>query len=98
MLSNAAEAEDIAQEVFLRVHRSVREFRGDAKLSTWLYAITSRLCLNRLASAERRHSRAGSEALAEVPAGDSGGGLQPRGGASARRRGLRGARAERRRL
>jgi len=76
MLSNAAEAEDIAQEVFLRVHRSVREFRGDAKLSTWLYAITSRLCLNRLASAERRHSRVGSEALAEVPAGDSGGGLE----------------------
>ena len=76
MLGNAAEAEDIAQEVFLRVHRSVREFRGDAKLSTWLYAITSRLCLNRLASAERRHSRAGSEALAEVPDGDSGGGLE----------------------
>ena len=30
------------------------EFRGEAKLSTWLYAIASRLCLNRLASGERR--------------------------------------------
>src|SRR5262249_60867747 len=87
MLSNAAEAEDIAQEVFLRVHRSVREFRGDAKLSTWLYAITSRLCLNRLASAERRLSRAGSEALAEVPAGDSGGGPERGGGETALREG-----------
>jgi len=76
MLGNAAEAEEIAQEVFLRVHRSVGEFRGEAKLSTWLYAITSRLCLNRLASAERRHRRAGAEALADVPASDTGGGLE----------------------
>ena len=76
MLGNAAEAEEIAQEVFLRVHRSVGEFRGEAKLSTWLYAITSRLCLNRMASAERRHSRASPEALEDVPAGDTGGGLE----------------------
>ena len=54
MLGSRAEAEELAQEVFLRVHRAIAEFRGDAKLSTWLYAIASRLCLNRLAS-----SRAG---------------------------------------
>jgi len=76
MLGNAAEAEEIAQEVFLRVHRSIAEFRGEAKLSTWLYAITSRLCLNRLAAAERRHPRVGGEALEDVPAGDTGGGLE----------------------
>lgn len=76
MLGNAAEAEEIAQEVFLRVHRSVGEFRGEAKLSTWLYAITSRLCLNRLAAGERRHRRAGEEALADLPAGETGGGLE----------------------
>src|SRR5213592_5245832 len=76
MLRNRGEAEEIAQEVFLRVHRAVGEFRGEAKLSTWLYAITSRLCLNRLASAERRHSRASPEALEDVPAGDTGGGLE----------------------
>ena len=76
MLGNAAEAEEIAQEVFLRVHRSVGEFRGEAKLSTWLYAITSRLCLNRLQSGERRHRQTGEEALADVPADDTGGGLE----------------------
>ncbi len=76
MLGNAAEAEEIAQEVFLRVHRSVGEFRGEAKLSTWLYSITSRLCLNRLQSGERRHRRAGEEALADVPADDAGGGVE----------------------
>jgi RNA polymerase sigma-70 factor (ECF subfamily) len=66
MLGSAAEAEEVAQEVFLRVHRSVAEFRGQARLSTWLYAITSRLCLNRLTSAERRHRRLGQEALERV--------------------------------
>ena len=56
MLGNRAEAEEVAQEAFVRAHRALGDFRGDAKLSTWLYAITSRLCLNRLASGvTRRH-------------------------------------------
>ena len=63
MLGSAAEAQDAAQEAFLRAHRGLAGFRGDAKLSTWLYAITSRLCLNRLASGERRLVRRGEETL-----------------------------------
>jgi RNA polymerase sigma-70 factor (ECF subfamily) len=70
MLRNRAEAEEIAQEVFLRVHRAVEGFRGAAKLSTWLYAIASRLCLNRLASGERRRVREGEETLTRL-AGDA---------------------------
>ena len=67
MLGNRAEAEEIAQEVFLRAHRAVADFRGDARLGTWLYGIASRLCLNRLASPDRRVAR-GDAALADVPA------------------------------
>jgi RNA polymerase sigma-70 factor (ECF subfamily) len=63
MLGNAAEAEEVAQETFLRAHRAMASFRGEAKLSTWLYGITSRLCLNRLASGERRMRRHGEETL-----------------------------------
>ncbi|MGH7415601.1 MAG: sigma-70 family RNA polymerase sigma factor [Candidatus Rokuibacteriota bacterium] len=63
MLGNSGEAQEVAQEAFLRAHRALGEFRGDAKLSTWLYAITSRLCLNRLASVERRLARQGDDAL-----------------------------------
>jgi RNA polymerase sigma-70 factor (ECF subfamily) len=63
MLGNRAEAEEVAQEAFLRAHRGLASFRGDAKLSTWLYAITSRLCLTRLASAERRAPRGGEPEL-----------------------------------
>ena len=66
MLGDAAEAQDVAQEAFLRAHRGLAEFRGDARLSTWLYAIVSRLCLNRLAGSERRLARQGEEALARL--------------------------------
>jgi RNA polymerase sigma-70 factor (ECF subfamily) len=65
MLGNRAEAEEIAQEVFLRAHRALADFRGEARLGTWLYGIASRLCLNRLASPERRVAR-GDAALAHV--------------------------------
>jgi RNA polymerase sigma-70 factor, ECF subfamily len=67
MLGSRAEAEEAAQEVFLRAHRAIADFRGDAKLSTWLYTIASRLCLNRLAAGERRLTREGEEALARIP-------------------------------
>ena len=66
MLQNPAEAEDIAQDVFLRVHRAIGTFRGDAKLSTWLYGIASNLCLNRLASASRTRTRHDEDALMQA--------------------------------
>ncbi len=70
MLGNGAEAEEMAQEVFLRVYRAIGGFRGDAKLSTWLYGITARLCLNRLASGERRMGRQGEDVLARLASGE----------------------------
>src|SRR5262249_40482098 len=69
MPGSGPEAEEAAQEVFLRAPRAIADFRGDAKLSTWLYAIASRLCLNRLASGERRLLREGEETLARIPSG-----------------------------
>ena len=67
MLGVAAEAEEITQEVFLRAHRAIGDFRGDARLSTWLYAITSRLCLSRLAAGDRRMVRNGEDVLTRLP-------------------------------
>ena len=69
MLGNAGEAEEVAQETFLRAHRAIGAFRGDAKLSTWLYGIASRLCLNRLAGGERRLRRGGEAELGRLAAG-----------------------------
>ena len=46
MLHNTQDAEDIAQEVFIEVFRSVEKFRADSKLSTWLYRIAVNRSLN----------------------------------------------------
>ena len=40
------EAEDIAQEVFIQVYQSINNFRGDAKISTWMYKICVSKCLD----------------------------------------------------
>lgn len=54
MLGNAAEAEDVAQDVFVRCFVSIERFRGDSSLSTWLYRIAVNLCKNRLKHLSRR--------------------------------------------
>jgi RNA polymerase sigma-70 factor (ECF subfamily) len=47
-LGRGAEAEDAAQEVFLRAYRGLEGFKGNAKLSTWLYRIAFNLCTDAL--------------------------------------------------
>lgn len=45
-LGRVSEAEDLAQEAFLRVHRAAPRYEPRAAFTTWLYQIVSRLCLN----------------------------------------------------
>jgi RNA polymerase sigma-70 factor (ECF subfamily) len=59
MLGDRAEAEDMAQEIFLKAYRGLKRFRGASRFSTWLYAIASHQCLNQL-EARRRRPRAGN--------------------------------------
>ena len=44
-VQDRARAEDLAQEVFLRIHRGLPYFRGEAQLSTWIYRIVSNVCV-----------------------------------------------------
>jgi RNA polymerase sigma-70 factor (ECF subfamily) len=46
LVGNAQEAEDLAQEVFLRVYRSRKDYHPQAKFSTWLFTIANNLALN----------------------------------------------------
>ena len=46
ILHDRAEAEDLAQEVFVALYHSLPSFRGESKLSTWIYRITRNRCLN----------------------------------------------------
>src|SRR5215203_3091939 len=48
MLGNAQEAEDAAQETFLRAYSSLRQYQPEHKFSTWLFAIANHHCIDRL--------------------------------------------------
>jgi RNA polymerase sigma-70 factor (ECF subfamily) len=58
MVGDRGDAEDIAQEVFLKAYRGLQGFRGGSRFSTWLYAIASHHCLNHLAGPDSRVRRA----------------------------------------
>lgn len=54
LVGNPQDAEDMAQEAFLKVYRSLPEFRGESKFSVWLYRIVSNVCLDHLRRQGRR--------------------------------------------
>lgn len=56
MIGRRDEAEDLAQEVFVQVFKAIDQFRGDSKLSTWIYRIAVNLCKNRSKYLSRRHA------------------------------------------
>ncbi len=63
----ASDAEEVAQEVFVRVFRALERFRGDSALSTWIYRLTVNASLTHLTKRGRR-KEVGDDGLTEVPA------------------------------
>ena len=61
MVGNREEAEDLAQEVFITVLKSIDTFRGDSKFSTWLYRIAANHTKNRMKYLHRRAYKATGE-------------------------------------
>ena len=74
MVGNAQDAEDMAQEAFLKAYNSLSGFRGDSKFSVWLYRIVNNVCLDHLRRQNRRQASSlsveddeGEESQLDIP-------------------------------
>ena len=70
MVRNQAIAEELAQEVFLRVYRSRESYRAEAKFTTWLYRIATNLAVNH--ARDTRHERSAQTLYLDAPDEESG--------------------------
>ena len=68
MIGNRQEAEDIAQEVFITVFKTIDGFRGEAKFSTWLLRVAANHCKNQIKYLARRPSEGAD--MEELPQGN----------------------------
>jgi len=57
LLGDYQEANDTAQEIFIKVYKNLQSFRGEASFLTWLYTIAGNTCKNRLKSLEYRYRK-----------------------------------------
>ncbi len=70
MVRNQAVAEELAQEVFLRVYRSRESYRAEAKFTTWLYRIATNLAVNH--ARDTRHERSAQTIYLDAPDEETG--------------------------
>jgi RNA polymerase sigma-70 factor, ECF subfamily len=70
MVHNQAVAEELAQEVFLRVYRSRESYRAEAKFTTWLYRIATNLAVNH--ARDTKHERSAQTVYLDAPDEESG--------------------------
>ena len=70
MVHNQGVAEELAQEVFLRVYRSRQTYRAEARFSTWLYRIATNLGVNH--ARDTKHERAASNVYLDMPDAETG--------------------------
>jgi RNA polymerase sigma-70 factor (ECF subfamily) len=70
MVRNQAVAEELAQEVFLRVYRSRESYRAEAKFTTWLYRIATNLAVNH--ARDTKHERSAQTVYLDAPDEETG--------------------------
>lgn len=63
ILRDRSEAEDAAQEVYIVLLRKGSQFRGEAQITTWIYRLTTNVCLNRIRASKRRVGREQNDAV-----------------------------------
>lgn len=77
MIGRREEAEEVTQDVFVQVFKAIDRFRGESKLSTWIFRVAVNLCKNRMKYNARRVSVGGQdlETIAEHTSLDGGRGV-----------------------
>jgi len=70
MLGDQHEAEDVSQEVFIKVFRSLKNFRRDAKMSSWIHQITANTCIDVLRK-KKAKPQTNLEDFDQIPLSDS---------------------------
>jgi RNA polymerase sigma-70 factor (ECF subfamily) len=73
-------AEELAQEIFLRVYKAAARYRPEARFRTWLYKIAANVCLNELRRADYRNRFESLESNGEIPGEDPESGPTPTDG------------------
>ena len=54
MMKNREEAEEVAQDTFIKIYKSLSKFKGDSKFSTWVYRVAYNTCLDRMKRNKRQ--------------------------------------------
>src|ERR1017187_10460433 len=68
MLKDREEAEEVAQDTFVKIYKSLSKFNGESKFSTWIYKVAFNTCLDRLKKNKRSQPVAGMDAFIEQEA------------------------------
>lgn len=71
ILGDENEAQDLAQEAFVRAWMALPNFRGQSQFRTWLYRIVTNLCYNRLPNLRRSLADLGDDVLTDIPETDN---------------------------
>ncbi|MEC8830949.1 MAG: sigma-70 family RNA polymerase sigma factor [Bacteroidota bacterium] len=70
MLGNRQEAEEVSQDVFIKVFKSLQNFKGDSKMSTWVYRIAYNTCLDRIRKIKKKRIHTDLEHIDQVAYAD----------------------------
>lgn len=65
------EAEEVAQDVFVKAYRSIADFRGQSKFSTWLYTIVNTTCISHLRKKRQHVTLIDEEQMLRLPVGNT---------------------------
>jgi RNA polymerase sigma factor (sigma-70 family) len=68
MLKGREEAEEVSQDTFLKIYKSLNKFNGESKLSTWIYKVAFNTCLDRLKKNKRLQPFTGLDEFTEPEA------------------------------